>query len=587
MQDDVWIEKGPLKALWQKQETHLRSISFAGSEILRGIYVALRDENWGTLPPIIEDYQFIESELDIKIMFSIRWKTDSVDFRGSVKIVWSIEGNLNYHFSGKAFSSFKSNRIGFLVLHPSELAGKSVEIQHVDGKWDQSQFPTNISPDQPFYNIRSIRHKTGGLEVTTTLTGDTFEMEDQRNWTDASFKTYCTPLSLPFPRIYQTGDKVDQSISVNINPSKGIRNRLQSTAPKEITIAIEDNAACALPKLGFEFSENAGPHSDPVKEKLKSLRPDHIRVTLDLTKANYIDSLRSACDLAKSIESTLELAVFITGGSGNQWEHLKVELDQQGVEIARWLIFENESKCTSHASICEARNFIDRGRTIRAPLFAGTDAFFTELNREPIKGNNHEGVTFSINPQVHAFDDRSLIETLPVQATCVRSAKSFSKMPVAVSPITFKMRWNPNAQGSKEMLPPRIRHDPRQDSQFGVLWTLGSFKYLAESEATSLTYYETLGLNGIYKNDPQKQQDSSVASAFSLLADNKDRKLIKTCSTHPLEVDSMLFTRNHQKTLVVWNYTEAAKKVSISSNTSKSETINMLPLTVQSIAIDD
>ena len=29
--------------------------------------------------------------------------------------------------------------------------------------------------------------------------GETFEMEDQRNWTDASFKTYCTPLSLPYP----------------------------------------------------------------------------------------------------------------------------------------------------------------------------------------------------------------------------------------------------------------------------------------------------------------------------------------------------------------------------------------------------
>ena len=29
--------------------------------------------------------------------------------------------------------------------------------------------------------------------------GDVFEIEDQRNWTDGSFKTYSTPLSLPFP----------------------------------------------------------------------------------------------------------------------------------------------------------------------------------------------------------------------------------------------------------------------------------------------------------------------------------------------------------------------------------------------------
>ena len=31
------------------------------------------------------------------------------------------------------------------------------------------------------------------------MEGDTFEMEDQRNWTDASYKTYVRPLALPWP----------------------------------------------------------------------------------------------------------------------------------------------------------------------------------------------------------------------------------------------------------------------------------------------------------------------------------------------------------------------------------------------------
>ena len=29
------------------------------------------------------------------------------------------------------------------------------------------------------------------------MSGDSFEMEDHRNWTDASFKTYVRPLALP------------------------------------------------------------------------------------------------------------------------------------------------------------------------------------------------------------------------------------------------------------------------------------------------------------------------------------------------------------------------------------------------------
>ena len=38
-----------------------------------------------------------------------------------------------------------------------------------------------------------------GAAVECRMEGDTFEMEDQRNWTDASYKTYVRPLALPWP----------------------------------------------------------------------------------------------------------------------------------------------------------------------------------------------------------------------------------------------------------------------------------------------------------------------------------------------------------------------------------------------------
>jgi hypothetical protein len=31
------------------------------------------------------------------------------------------------------------------------------------------------------------------------MEGDAWEMEDHRNWLDASFKTYVRPLALPYP----------------------------------------------------------------------------------------------------------------------------------------------------------------------------------------------------------------------------------------------------------------------------------------------------------------------------------------------------------------------------------------------------
>jgi hypothetical protein len=41
-------------------------------------------------------------------------------------------------------------------------------------------------------------------------------MEDHRNWTDASFKTYVRPLALPWPYALPAGEGVTQSVTVTL-----------------------------------------------------------------------------------------------------------------------------------------------------------------------------------------------------------------------------------------------------------------------------------------------------------------------------------------------------------------------------------
>ena len=61
-------------------------------------------------------------------------------------------------------------------------------------------FPASIDPVQPMMDLRALTHEAApGLTVTCRMEGDTYEMEDQRNWTDASYKTYVRPLALPWP----------------------------------------------------------------------------------------------------------------------------------------------------------------------------------------------------------------------------------------------------------------------------------------------------------------------------------------------------------------------------------------------------
>ena len=62
--------------------------------------------------------------------------------------------------------------------------------------------------------MQSIAHATAGGEIVIRFEGDLWEMEDQRNWTDASYKTYSTPLRLPYPVEIHEGDRVWQRVTI-------------------------------------------------------------------------------------------------------------------------------------------------------------------------------------------------------------------------------------------------------------------------------------------------------------------------------------------------------------------------------------
>src|SRR5436189_43618 len=66
-------------------------------------------------------------------------------------------------------------------------------------------------------NVRALTHAVGpGCAVEVRFDGEVFETEDQRNWTDASFKTYGTPLAQPFPVWIERGTQIEQSVSVKL-----------------------------------------------------------------------------------------------------------------------------------------------------------------------------------------------------------------------------------------------------------------------------------------------------------------------------------------------------------------------------------
>jgi hypothetical protein len=145
---------------------------------------------------------------------------------------------------------FQRNRIGICVLHPiTECAGQPCLVEHSDGKQESGAFPKLISPWQPFYDVRKISYSVAGVKGELEFEGDEFEMEDQRNWSDASFKTYCTPQSRPKPVTVQPGDKVRQAVRLRLQqPVRPVLPVLLGRPPQ---FSISTTPVVPLPPIGF------------------------------------------------------------------------------------------------------------------------------------------------------------------------------------------------------------------------------------------------------------------------------------------------------------------------------------------------
>ena len=182
------LRAGPLALFFEQGD--LRYIKLGDQEILRRIYVAIRDRNWGTILPSFSNIHMDIQPDSFQINYAVKNRRGEIDFAWEGEITGDPLGKIIFSMRGEAYSTFMRNRIGFCVLHPAACAGAAARIEHVDGQTEAGAFPELIcaaQPVTPFAELRSLAHQVApGLWAELSFSGDIFEMEDQRNWTDAS-----------------------------------------------------------------------------------------------------------------------------------------------------------------------------------------------------------------------------------------------------------------------------------------------------------------------------------------------------------------------------------------------------------------
>src|SRR5262249_33755742 len=147
-------------------------------------------------------------------------------------------------------SDVRTNRTGFVVLHPlAGVAGKPARVVHTDGRETMQSFPALISPGQPMFDIRSLSHEIApSAWATCTMQGDAFEMEDQRNWTDASYKPYIRPLGNPWPYTLAAGGRHEQSVRLAIS---GAAPAVTASDAASVAVTIGGETGTRMPAIGL------------------------------------------------------------------------------------------------------------------------------------------------------------------------------------------------------------------------------------------------------------------------------------------------------------------------------------------------
>jgi hypothetical protein len=511
----MYLQAGPLHIFYEKG--FLRQIKHNDSEVVRMIYFALRDHNWGTFDrkienEIIESYEnhfsisytclnIIEhqkedcadtnhgSERDEAVGADTDHGADEV-FEWNVKINGDTNGKITFEIQGKAVQEVRRNRAGFCILHPIEgVATQPITIIHDADSDTETHFPQYIAADDPFLNIRAMRWQaaSGGV-YQLNFEGDIFQTEDQRNWGDASYKTFCTPLSLPFPVQLHKGDTVWQRVTLSVLSASektpvSDNREIESKEPKSFA-------------LGVAASVETETLSEKAINLLKSLNLSHYRIDLNPSLDSWITDFSNHCENAALLNLPLEIALSLDNEYEKQLADFIGLCRQNRLRIANLLLFSSQSLTTPHELIHQIPHLKSQLPNVKMGI--GTNYNFTELNRNRFEAGDADFITFSYHPQVHAFDDLSLMENTETLRYQVESAEKLYAKPVHVSFISLRQRANPYAANAADILVPIDKQaDGRQKTEFGAAWVKSVLAHFSTTNVASATIFRTVGELGL------------------------------------------------------------------------------------------
>src|SRR5699024_8097592 len=441
--------------------------------------------------------------------------------------------SLSYRFTLTPGSALTMNRAGLNAMLPRVVSGLDGLITTPDDAVRQFRFPHLVSPFQPAFDIRSLEFCLGGIQARVELLGDVFEMEDQRNWTDSSFKIYSRPLALPFPYVVRAGQTIEQEVTLTVLPAEAsvCSSRPEPASPvTDVEALLSAAPRCSLPALGVGATTQ---YSEAVSSTVPGLQGlSHLLVeTCDGfpqelvlgSAAREADSLGVPVDLRTTATETTDLDAILTVADGVGLPVARLAVQDAGRHVTTAPLWER---------LCRAAD----GRTLE--LIAGARSHFTELNRE-IHSIPREAsaITFPSTPQMHMREPWHIVASIAALGDVLDTAGALRPdQPLHLGPVTLRPRVN--AVATRPELVDRSSDagygahlvpgadDPRQHSRWAGAWAAAVILRAAASGVRSVSIAELAGARGLLLPDGDP---APIGEIVSLLATRTGRNARIVC----------------------------------------------------------
>jgi len=476
----------------------LRNIKYNNVEILKLISFLVRDKNWNNYPPEIIKTSSYNKDQQLHFEFDLKYgDVEQLE----VKLLLSIGSNsVKLIANGKFLTDFWTNRIGFNLLLPLDgVVNQQVIVSKSDQTTETLKYPLIIQPDQPMVKFNNLSYEMfDSIALNIRFDGIHFEMEDQRNWGDASYKIYSGSLLDPFPYKENKNSAFHQEIEITVRE----KNNSLETISNQNIIPLDIQEEYAMPKIGIKV-DNETNGIDIVNvdfvyhlvdfERNTESKPNFNNLPIYLVA--LIDHTKKVKDIVKDIKD------YILSN--------KISVDK--ILICPKIYLNSFQPAGEWPSVPKLGDYYKEAK-IQLPdvhIFSGMVTNFTELNRKKPDGK-FDGINFSFTPIVHDASDYGVLDTPNSLKYILHSVNNFSKdTPIHIGPMTLGMHFNPYgeklAANIDQVRLEMTDFDPRHDSLIGLNWTIAVFAETLSKNTKFITIASLKGVHGILTESNQKR----------------------------------------------------------------------------------